>query len=186
MCKEQFAKDVDRALFPGIQGGPLVHIIAAKAVAFKEALQPAFKTYQQQVKKNAQVLANGLADAGFRIVSGGTDNHVFLLDVFSKGLFGKDAEKSLDAAHITVNKNSIPFDQNPPMKASGIRLGSPAVTTRGMKEAEMTQIAALIAQVLAAPGDESVHANVSAKVKEMTAKFPLYASRLGAAAASGD
>jgi glycine hydroxymethyltransferase len=186
MCKEQFAKDVDRALFPGVQGGPLMHIIAAKAVAFKEALQPEFKTYQQQVKKNAKVLANNLADAGFRIVSGGTDNHVFLLDVFSKGLFGKDAEKALDAAHITVNKNSIPFDQNPPMKASGIRLGSPAVTTRGMKEAEMANIAALIAEILDAPADETVRARVSAKVKELTAKFPLYANRLSAAAAAGD
>jgi glycine hydroxymethyltransferase len=186
MCKEQFAKDVDRALFPGVQGGPLMHIIAAKAVAFKEALQPAFKTYQQQVKKNAKVLANNLAEAGFRIVSGGTDNHVFLLDVFSKGLFGKDAEKALDAAHITVNKNSIPFDQNPPLKASGIRIGSPAVTTRGMKEAEMANIAALIAEVLDAPADETVRARVSTKVKELTARFPLYASRLGAAAAAGD
>ncbi len=187
MCKEQFAKDVDRALFPGIQGGPLMHIIAAKAVAFKEALQPSFKTYQQQVKKNAQVLANELAAAGFRIVSGGTDNHVFLLDVFSKGLFGKDAEKSLDAAHITVNKNSIPFDQNPPMKASGIRIGSPAVTTRGMKEAEMKQIAALIAEVLAAPNDETVRANVTTKVKALTAQFPLYANRLSmASGAAGD
>lgn len=181
MCKEQFAKDVDRTVFPGVQGGPLVHIIAAKAVAFKEALQPEFKTYQQQVVRNAKALCDGIQEAGFRVVSGGTDNHVFLVDVFSKGLFGKDAEKALDAAHITVNKNSIPFDQNPPMKASGIRLGSPAVTTRGMGEGEMKQIAALIAEVLAAPGDEAVRAGVSAKVKELTAKFPLYPNRLGKA-----
>jgi glycine hydroxymethyltransferase len=181
MCKEQFAKDIDRTVFPGIQGGPLVHIIAAKAVAFKEALQPEFKTYQQQVVRNAKALCDGIQEAGFRVVSGGTDNHVFLVDVFSKGLFGKDAEKALDAAHITVNKNSIPFDTNPPMKASGIRLGSPAVTTRGMGEAEMKQIAALIAEVLAAPGDEAVRANVSAKVKELTAQFPLYPNRLNKA-----
>lgn len=178
MCREQFAKDIDRTVFPGIQGGPLVHIVAAKAVAFKEALQPEFKAYQEQVVRNAKALCDGIKEAGFRVVSGGTDNHVFLVDVFSKGLFGKDAEKALDAAHITVNKNSIPFDQNPPMKASGIRLGTPAVTTRGMGETEMKQIAALIAEVLAAPGDETVRANVSAKVKELTAKFPLYPNRL--------
>ncbi len=185
MCREQFAKDVDRALFPGIQGGPLVHIIAAKAVAFKEALLPEFKTYQQQIVVNAKALCNGLAEAGFRIVSGGTDNHVFLLDVFSKGLFGKDAEKALDAAHITVNKNSIPFDTNPPLKASGIRIGTPAVTTRGMGEAEMRVIAELIAEVLSAPQDEAVRVQVTTRVKELTAKFPLYANRLSSAV-SGD
>ena len=185
MCREQFAKDVDRALFPGIQGGPLVHIIAAKAVAFKEALLPEFKTYQQQIVLNAKALCNGLAEAGFRIVSGGTDNHVFLLDVFSKGLFGKDAEKALDAAHITVNKNSIPFDTNPPLKASGIRIGTPAVTTRGMGEAEMKVIAELVAEVLSAPQDEAVRAQVTTRVKELTAKFPLYANRLSNAV-SGD
>jgi glycine hydroxymethyltransferase len=187
MCKEQFAKDVDRTVFPGIQGGPLVHIIAAKAVAFKEALQPEFKTYQQNIVTNAKALCTGLADAGFRIVSGGTDNHVFLLDVFSKGLFGKDAEKALDAAHITVNKNSIPFDTNPPLKASGIRLGTPAVTTRGMGAAEMKVIANLIAEVLSAPNDETVRAQVSSRVKELTAQFPLYPNRLGKVdGASGD
>lgn len=183
MCKEQFAKDLDRNVFPGIQGGPLVHIIAAKAVAFKEALQPEFKAYQQQVVKNANALANALADNGFRIVSGGTDNHVFLMDVFSKGILGKDAEKALEAAHITVNKNTIPFDTNPPMKASGIRLGTPAVTTRGMGETEMTQIASLIAEVLATPADETVRQNIITKVKELTARFPLYANRLQAASA---
>ena len=181
MCKEEFAKGVDRSVFPGVQGGPLVHIIAAKAVAFKEALQPEFKTYQAQVIKNAQALCNGMAEAGFRIVSGGTDNHVFLVDVFSKGLFGKDAEKALDSAHITVNKNSIPFDQNPPMKASGIRIGTPALTTRGMGEEEMKTIAGLISEVLSAPTDEAVREQVSVKVKELTARFPLYPNLLNRA-----
>jgi glycine hydroxymethyltransferase len=185
MCKERFAKDIDRNVFPGIQGGPLVHIIAAKAVAFKEALQPEFKTYQQQVLKNARALSQSLAAAGFRIVSGGTDNHVFLVDVYSKGIFGKDAEKALDAAHITVNKNSIPFDTNPPLKASGIRIGAPAVTTRGMGEAEMQAIGRLIADVLQAPADETVRQRVIAEVKELTARFPLYAHRLQAAAGAG-
>ncbi|HMV81579.1 MAG TPA: serine hydroxymethyltransferase [Blastocatellia bacterium] len=184
MCKEQFAKDLDRNIFPGIQGGPLVHIIAAKAVAFKEALQPEFKAYQQQVVKNAKALAEAVAETGFRIVSGGTDNHVFLVDVFSKGILGKDAEKALEAAHITVNKNTIPFDTNPPMKASGVRLGSPAVTTRGLGEAEMKQIAGLIAEVLLAPTDETVRQNVIGKVKELTARFPLYANRLPQTGAS--
>lgn len=184
MCREQFAKDIDRNLFPGIQGGPLVHIIAAKAVAFKEALQPEFKAYQQQIVKNASALAAALADAGFRIVSGGTDNHVFLVDVFSKGVLGRDAEKALEAAHITVNKNTIPFDTNPPMKASGIRLGTPAVTTRGMGEAEMKQIATLLAEALAAPADEAARQSVIGKVKDLTARFPLYANRMQNAAAS--
>ncbi len=186
LCKEQFAKDLDRNVFPGIQGGPLVHIIAAKAVAFKEALQPEFKAYQQQIVKNAAALATAVADNGFRIVSGGTDNHVFLMDVFSKGILGKDAEKALEAAHITVNKNTIPFDTNPPMKASGVRLGTPAVTTRGMGEAEMKQIAALIAEVLDAPTDEAVRQSVIGKVKELTARFPLYANRMQNAGASAN
>jgi glycine hydroxymethyltransferase len=185
MCREQYAKDLDRNVFPGIQGGPLVHIIAAKAVAFREAMQPEFKTYQQQVVKNAAALAGALAEAGLRIVSGGTDNHVFLLDVFSNGVTGREAEKALDAAHITVNKNSIPFDTNPPLKASGIRIGTPAVTTRGMGEAEMKQIGAMIAEVLRAPADESVRQRILAQVSELTARFPLYALRLqGAAGAS--
>jgi glycine hydroxymethyltransferase len=185
ICKEQYAKDLDRNVFPGIQGGPLVHIIAAKAVAFKEALQPEFKAYQQQILKNAKALSAALADAGFRIVSGGTDNHVFLVDVFSKGIFGKDAEKTLDAAHITVNKNSIPFDLNPPLKASGIRVGSPAVTTRGMGENEMRLIGGLIAEILSAPGDENVRDAVRTRVKELTAQFPLYSHRLKAAVGGG-
>ncbi|MGH9835876.1 MAG: serine hydroxymethyltransferase [Blastocatellia bacterium] len=178
MCKEQFAKDLDRTVFPGVQGGPLVHIIAAKAVSFKEALQPEFKTYQQQIVRNAKALAAAIGDAGFRIVSGGTDNHVFLVDVFSKGLTGKDAEKALEAAHITVNKNTIPFDTNPPLKASGIRVGTPAVTTRAMGEEEMKLIARLIAEVLQTPEDESVKQRVKQQVKELTARFPLYANRL--------
>ena len=187
MCKEQYAKEIDRSVFPGVQGGPLVHIMAAKAVAFKEALQPEFKTYQQQVVKNAQALCDGIAEASFRVVSGGTDNHVFLVDVFSKGVGGKEAEKSLDAAHITVNKNSIPFDTNPPMKPSGIRIGTPAVTTRGMQEAEMKEVAACIVEVLNAPEDETVRQQVSTRVKELTAKFPLYPNLLDKVeSASGD
>ncbi|MGE0104397.1 MAG: serine hydroxymethyltransferase [Blastocatellales bacterium] len=183
MCKEQYAKDIDRNVFPGIQGGPLVHIIAAKAVAFKEALQPEFRDYQQQVIRNASAMAAALGEHGFRIVSGGTDNHVFLLDVFSKGLTGKEAEKSLEAAHITVNKNTIPFDTNPPLKASGIRIGTPAVTTRGMKEDEMRAIASLIARVLQAPADETVRQDVSVDVKSLTSRFPLYGQRLSGASA---
>jgi glycine hydroxymethyltransferase len=184
MCNEQFAKDLDRNVFPGMQGGPLVHIIAAKAVSFKEALQPEFKTYQQQIMKNAKALAAGIGEAGFRIVSGGTDNHVFLVDVFSKGLTGRDAEQALEAAHITVNKNTIPFDSNPPMKASGVRIGTPAVTTRGMGVEEMQSIAQLIAEVLQSPEDESVKQRVGEKVKELTARFPLYANRLKHAGAT--
>lgn len=183
LCKEQFAKDLDRNVFPGIQGGPLVHIIAAKAVSFKEALQPAFKTYQQQIVTNAKALAQAVAETGFRIVSGGTDNHVFLVDVFSKGSTGRDAEKALEAAHITVNKNTIPFDANPPLKASGVRIGTPAVTTRGMGEAEMREIAQMIAAVLNAPADEAVRQRVIGEVKALTARFPLYANRLSSARA---
>jgi glycine hydroxymethyltransferase len=179
LCKEQFAKDLDRNLFPGIQGGPLVHIIAAKAVSFKEALQPEFKSYQQKIIVNAKALAQALSDTGLRIVSGGTDNHLFLLDVFSKGITGNIAEKSLEAAKITVNKNTIPFDTNPPLKASGIRIGTPALTTRGMGEEEMRRIALLIAEVLEAPEDEQVRERVGAEVKKLTARFPLYANRLG-------
>jgi glycine hydroxymethyltransferase len=181
MCKEQFAKDLDRNVFPGMQGGPLVHIIAAKAVSFKEALQPEFKIYQQQILRNAKALAQAIADAGFRIVSGGTDNHVFLVDVFSKGIFGRDAEKALEAAHITVNKNAIPFDTNPPLKASGVRIGTPAVTTRGMGEDEMPLIAQLIVEVLQAPEDEAIRQRITTEVKELTARFPLYANRLQSA-----
>jgi glycine hydroxymethyltransferase len=174
LCRAQYAKDLDRTVFPGVQGGPLMHVIAAKAVCFKEALTPAFRRYQQQIVKNAAALAAGLSSAGFRLVSGGTDNHLMLVDVFSKGLTGKVAEAALNRAAITVNKNAIPFDQNPPMVASGIRVGTPAVTTRGMGEAEMRQIAALIARVLAAPDDEAVGRAVRADVMTLCAKFPLY------------
>lgn len=183
MCREKYARELDRNVFPGIQGGPLVHIIAAKAASFREALQPEFKAYQEQVIRNAKALAAGLSAAGFRIVSGGTDNHVFLVDVFSKGVTGKVAEKSLEAAHITVNKNTIPFDANPPLVASGIRLGTPALTTRGMGEAEMTEIAALIAEVLSSPEDEAVHSRVRQKVDALASRFPLYAHRLPKAGA---
>jgi len=178
MCKEQYAKDLDRTVFPGVQGGPLVHIIAAKAVGFKEALQPEFKTYQEQIIRNAKALADGLKEAGFRIVSGGTDNHLFLLDVFKKGITGKVAEKTLEAALITVNKNTIPFDTNPPLVASGICIGTPALTTREMREAEMRQIAVLIAEVLQAPEDETVRRRIRDQVIQLTSRFPLYAHRL--------
>jgi glycine hydroxymethyltransferase len=174
LCKSQFAKDLDRVVFPGVQGGPLMHVIAAKAVCFKEALAPEFKTYQQQIVKNATRLAAGLAGAGFRLVSGGTDTHLMLVDVNSKGITGKVAEAALGRAAITVNKNAIPFDQLPPMTASGIRIGTPAVTTRGLREAEMDQIAALIARVLAAPDDASVAQSVRADVEALCRKFPLY------------
>jgi glycine hydroxymethyltransferase len=174
LCRAQYAKDLDRAVFPGVQGGPLMHIIAAKAVCFKEAMEPGFVEYQQQIVANARRLAEGLKTAGFRLVSGGTDNHLMLVDVFSKGLTGKVAEAALGKAGITVNKNAIPFDQNPPMVASGIRVGTPAVTSRGMRESEMDQIAEFIARVLAAPDDDGVAAAVREKVETLCRKFPLY------------
>jgi glycine hydroxymethyltransferase len=176
LCKAGFAKDLDRTLFPGVQGGPLMHVIAAKAVCFKEALTPAFREYQHQIVKNAARLAKGLAGAGFRLVSGGTDNHLMLVDVFSRGLTGKAAEAALGRAAITVNKNAIPFDQHPPMTASGIRIGTPAVTTRGMTEREMDSIAGFIARVLAAPDDEAVARAVRADVLDLCCNFPLYAA----------
>jgi glycine hydroxymethyltransferase len=174
LCREQFAKDLDRAIFPGVQGGPLMHIIAAKAVCFKEALTPAFTQYQKQIVKNAKRLASALSSHGYRLVSGGTDNHLMLVDVFSKGITGKVAEAALGRAGITVNKNAIPFDQNPPMTASGIRVGTPAVTTRGLGEPEMDLVADFIARVLAAPDDESVASAVKADVQALCRKFPLY------------
>lgn len=174
LCREPFAKDLDRAVFPGLQGGPLMHIIAAKAVALKECATDEFRAYAQQVVANAARLAGRLTERGFRIVSGGTDNHVFLLDVASKGLTGKVAEIGLDASGITVNKNTIPFDQNSPMVASGIRIGTPAVTTRGMGEAEMDTIGDLIAETLAAPEDADNQARVHAQVERLTDRFPLY------------
>ena len=174
MCRAQYAKDLDRTVFPGVQGGPLMHVIAAKAVCFREAASAAFATYQRQIVANAQRLAANLATAGFRLVSGGTDNHLMLVDVFSKGVTGKVAEASLDQAGITVNKNAIPFDQNPPMVASGIRIGTPALTTRGMREPEMDTIADFITRVLAAPEDAHVQHAVRAEVKQLCSKFPLY------------
>jgi glycine hydroxymethyltransferase len=177
LCRSQYAKDLDRALFPGVQGGPLMHIIAGKAVCFKEAMEPGFAEYQRRIVANAQRLARGLSGAGFRLVSGGTDNHLMLVDVFSKGLTGKVAEASLGKAGITVNKNAIPFDRNPPMVASGIRIGTPAVTSRGMREAEMDTIAELIARALASPDDDGVVAAVRVEVEGLCRKFPLYPER---------
>ena len=174
LCRAQYAKDLDRSVFPGVQGGPLMHVIAAKAVCFREAATPQFKTYQEQVVANARVLAANLASAGFRLVSGGTDNHLMLVDVFSKGVTGKVAEAALDRAGITVNKNAIPFDQNPPMVASGIRIGTPAVTTRGMREPEMDLIAGYITRVLASPEDEAALQAVKSEVNQLCRKFPLY------------
>jgi glycine hydroxymethyltransferase len=174
LCRAAHAKDLDKAVFPGVQGGPLMHIIAAKAVCFGEALEPGFREYQKQIAANARRLAAGLSDAGFRLVSGGTDNHLMLVDVFSKGLTGKAAEAALGKAAITVNKNAIPFDQNPPMVASGIRIGTPAVTTRGMREPEMDRIAELIARVLARPDDEGAIAGVKGDVEALCRSFPLY------------
>jgi glycine hydroxymethyltransferase len=174
LAKEKYGPAIDKTVFPGIQGGPLVHVVAAKAVCFLEAMQPEFADYQKQVVVNARALAESLIDAGFRVVSGGTDTHLLLLDVFSKGLRGKEAEKALDRARITVNKNAIPFDTNPPFNPSGIRLGSPAVTTRGFKEAEMRQVGALIAEVLNNITSEDALAAVRQKVDALTVRFPLY------------
>jgi glycine hydroxymethyltransferase len=174
LCKEEFAKDIDRAVFPGIQGGPLMHAIAAKAVAFHEAQGEEFRAYQRQIVANARALAARLAGAGVRIVSGGTDNHVFLLDVTSVGLTGKVAEKVLEEAAITVNKNTIPFDPNPPLVASGIRIGTPALTSRGLGEPEMDLVGDFIAEVLRAPEDGAVHAAVRGRVRELCERFPLY------------
>ena len=174
LCVPEWAKEIDKAVFPGLQGGPLEHVIAGKAVALLEALQPEFTSYQKAVVENARVFAEAMAANGFRIVSGGTDSHLFLVDVGVKKLTGKVSEKALDLAGITVNKNAIPFDPNPPMVTSGLRLGTPAVTTRGMGPSEMKTIAGWIAEVLAAPEDTAVQAAVKAKVKELTAQFPLY------------
>ncbi len=180
LCKEEHAKEIDRKVFPGVQGGPLVHIIAAKAVAFGEALREDFKEYQRQTLNNAKALANELREQGLRLVSGGTDNHLMLVDVWmdGKGITGKDAEKALEAALITVNKNTIPFDQNKPFVASGLRIGTPAVTTRGMKEAEMQEIGRLIAAVIHEPESEAVRRQVKEGVSELTNRFPLYSNRL--------
>src|SRR6201998_4749783 len=171
LCRAAYAKEIDRLTFPGMQGGPLVHIIAAKAVCFKEAMEAGFREYQKQVVANTQALAASVAKQGFRIVTGGTDNHLFLIELHSRGLTGSDAEKALDRAGITVNKNSIPFDPLPPMKAGGIRLGSPSITTRGMGEPEMEQIGAWIAEVLGHIGDSAVEQRVRKQVAELAARF---------------
>jgi glycine hydroxymethyltransferase len=174
LCREQYAKDLDRTVFPGVQGGPLMHIIAAKAVCFKEAAEPAFIAYQKQIVANAKHLASALTTSGFRLVSGGTDNHLMLVDVFSKGITGKVAEAALGKAGMTVNKNAIPFDLNPPMVASGIRIGTPAVTTRGMREAEMEIIGELFTRALQTPDDDHALGMVRAEVEGLCRKFPLY------------
>jgi glycine hydroxymethyltransferase len=174
MSTKEHVKEINRAVFPGMQGGPLMHIIAAKAVAFAEALRPEFRDYQAQIIRNAKALATALGDRGLRIVSGGTDNHVFLLDVTSVGITGKIAEEALERADITVNKNTIPYDQNPPLVASGIRIGTPALTTRGMAETDMETIAGWIARVLAAPEDEALARTVRDQVHELCGRFPLY------------
>lgn len=178
LCKAALAKELDKLTFPGTQGGPLVHTIAAKAVCLKEAMEPSFKEYQKQVVANAQALAGAVAKRGYRIVSGGTDNHVFLVEVHSRGITGSEAEKALDRAGITVNKNSIPFDPLPPMKGGGIRLGSPSVTTRGMREIEMEQIGEWISDVLSHVGDAATEQRVRQQVREIAARFPVYGSRV--------
>jgi glycine hydroxymethyltransferase len=184
LARERYGPAIDKTVFPGVQGGPLMHIVAAKAVCFKEAATPEFVNYQRQVIANAQALADGLGSAGFRVVSGGTDTHLMLIDVFAKGVRGKDAELALDRAYITANKNAIPFDTNPPLNPSGIRLGSPAVTTRGFREPEMREVATLIARVLENFASESVQTEVRRKVSALTDRFPLYAWKLRATAAS--
>lgn len=178
MCKEAYAKTLNSRVFPGMQGGPLMHIIAAKAVAFKEALLPEFKQYQNQILKNAQAMADELKNQGFRLVSGGTDNHLMLVDLTGKGVSGKDAQEALDTAGITVNKNGIPFDTQGPQITSGIRIGTPALTTRGMKEKEMRIIATYIADVISNISDDSKIKSVAEKVKTLCVQFPLYAQRI--------
>jgi glycine hydroxymethyltransferase len=184
LCKAQFAKELDRITFPGTQGGPLMHIIAAKAVCLKEAAEPGFREYAKQIVANAQKLAAEIARTGFRIVSGGTDNHLFLIDLISRGLTGKEAQPALDRAGITVNKNSIPFDPTPPMTGGGIRLGTPAVTTRGMKERDMERIAMWIGEVLANMGDEARARRIRGEVAEFALRFPLYTRRWDVAPAA--
>jgi glycine hydroxymethyltransferase len=177
LSKQEFAAAIDKVVFPGMQGGPLVHIIAAKAVCFREAMQPDFRDYARQVVANAKVLADTLSREGFRIISGGTDTHLMLVDVFSKGMLGSEAEKALDQAGITVNKNAIPFDTNPPMKPSGIRIGTPALTTRGMKEEEMRQVGRWISEALHHRTDAAVLAKIRKQVLELADTFPLYPER---------
>jgi glycine hydroxymethyltransferase len=178
LCRAAYAKELDRLTFPGTQGGPLVHTIGAKAVCLKEAMEPSFRDYQRQVAANAKALAASISKRGFRIVTGGTDNHLFLIELHSRGITGSDAEKALDRAGITVNKNAVPFDPLPPMKAGGIRLGSPSVTTRGMREPEMDQIGAWIADILGHIGDSATEQRIRSEVAALAARFPIYQSRL--------
>jgi glycine hydroxymethyltransferase len=182
LAKEKYGAAIDKSLFPGVQGGPLVHVMAAKAVCFLEAATPEFVAYSRQVLANARTLAASLADAGYRIVSGGTDTHVLLVDVFAKGIRGKEAQAALESANITANRNAIPFDQNPPFNPSGMRFGSPAVTTRGFREAEIRQVAGLIARILENIQSEQVRADVRREVQGLTDRFPLYPWRLSPAA----
>src|SRR5688500_6408818 len=176
LCREKYAKDLDKTVFPGLQGGPLMHIIAAKAVCFREAAEPSFADYQKQIVANARRLSSALVAGGFRLVSGGTDNHLMLVDVFSRGLTGKAAEAALGKAGITVNKNAIPFDPNPPMTASGVRIGTPAVTTRGMGEREVDTIGELITRALSTPNDDAALGMAKAEVEKLCRMFPLYAA----------
>jgi glycine hydroxymethyltransferase len=177
LCGQELAAAIDKAVFPGQQGGPLVHIVAAKAVAFAEALRPEFRTYAAQIVANAKTLCAALQEAGYRIISGGTDNHLMLVDVFQKGILGSEAELALGKAGITVNKNSIPYDTNPPLKPSGIRVGTPALTTRGMKEPEMKQIGVWIAKALEQRNDDAALERIRGEVAELANRFPLYAWR---------
>jgi glycine hydroxymethyltransferase len=177
LAKQEFGAAIDKVVFPGMQGGPLVHIMAAKAVCFLEASQPSFKDYARQVVTNAKALAKTLADAGFRIISGGTDTHLMLVDVFAKGMLGSEAEKALGEAGITVNKNAIPFDTNPPMKPSGVRIGTPALTTRGMKEADMKTVGNWIAEALDHRTDSATLKKIRKQVEELAEQFPLYPER---------
>ena len=174
LCVEELAKQIDKLIFPGIQGGPMMHIIAAKAVAFKEAASPEFKVYAQQVIDNARQMVKTMLDKGFKIVSGGTDSHLFLLDLTDKGITGKEAEEALDACSITVNKNTVPFETRSPFVTSGIRIGTAALTTRGMKTDAMEQIAGMIARVLENIGDEAVYVSVRDEVAAIAKKYPLY------------
>ncbi len=177
MCRAAHAQALDKTVMPGVQGGPLMHVIAAKAVAFREALTPAFRQYQAQIVRNAKALADALQALGYRLVTGGTDTHLLLVDLGVRGITGKDAQEALDRAWITVNKNTIPYDTKSPMVTSGVRLGTPAVTTRGMREAEMTEIARLIDRVLSNLGQAGVEASVRGEVQELTNRFPLYPER---------
>ncbi len=177
LCRQEFAAAIDKVVFPGMQGGPLMHMIAAKAVCFLEAMRPDFRDYAHQIVSNAKVLADTLAGEGFRIISGGTDTHLMLVDVFSQGMFGSEAEKALGDAGITVNKNAIPFDVNPPLKPSGIRIGTPALTTRGMKEDDMRQVGRWISEALHQRTDEAALARIRKQVLDFADAFPLYPER---------